>query len=327
MTSAPLDQVRGLEDYWLRGTFRAPPRPEAGVADQLLLAVLGLGLEQTMLHLAHERPDLASFQGWILATAGELDGGALARYHAALDDAPAPAATAARLAALDALPPVLAPAERERFERDGYAILAGAISPEEAERAAAAVLDETGADLADPATWAGPRTNSIMVQLFQHPALEVARRSARVHKAFAEVWGTPDLWMITDRASFSPPLAPGQSFAPPRLHWDVSLSRPIPFATQGILYLVDTEEEQGALELVPGFHHRIDGWLDSLDDTDPRAVDLSAEAIRVPAEAGSLIIWRQDLPHGASPNRLDRPRVAQYVNMFPAGLRQQPDWR
>ena len=327
MTSAPLDQVRGLEDYWQRGTFRAPPRPEAAAADHLLLAVLGLGIEQTMLHLGRERPDLASFQEWILTTAGPPDGEALARYHAALDDAPPPAATAARLTALDAMPPVLAPAERERFERDGYAILAAAIGPDEAEGAAAAVLAATGADPTDPGTWGGPRTNGIMVQLFQHPALEVARRSARVHKAFAEVWGTTDLWMTTDRASFSPPLLPGQSFAPPRLHWDVSLTRPIPFATQGILYLVDTDEEQGALELVPGFHHRIDAWLDSLGDTDPRAVDLSAEAIRVPAEAGSLIIWRQDLPHGASPNRADRPRVAQYVNMFPADLRQQLDWR
>lgn len=327
MTSTRLDQVRGLEDYWRRGTFRAPPRPAAAMADHLLLAVLGLGLEQTMQHLAFERPDFAAFQDWIMATAGPLDGDAVARYHATLDGTPPPQATAARLATIDAMPPVLAPAERERFERDGYAILEAAISREEAEHAAAAVLTETGADIGDPATWYGARTNGIMVQLFQHPALDVARRSARVHKAFAELWGTSDLWMITDRASFSPPLRPGDSFLPPRLHWDVSLVPPIPFATQGILYLVDTDEDQGALELVPGFHHRIDAWLDSLGDADPRGVDLSAEAIRIPAPAGALIIWRQDLPHGASPNHTDRPRIAQYVNMLPADLRQQLDWR
>ena len=327
MTATRLDQVRGLEDYWRRGTFRAAPRPEDGIADQVLLAVLGLGLEQTLQHLGRERPDFEEFQGWILATAGEPDHDTLARFHATFDGATPPASTADRLAMIDGMPSALAPAERERFARDGYAIVEGAISRDEAEQAAEAVLAETGADLTAPGTWYGARTNGIMVQLFQHPALEVARRSARVHKAFAEIWGRSDLWMVTDRASFSPPLRRGDDFAPPRLHWDASLIQPIPFATQGILYLVDTDEDQGALELVPGFHHRIDAWLDTLGSLDPRAVDLSADSIRIPAPAGALIIWRQDLPHGASPNRTDRPRVAQYVNMFPADLRQQSEWR
>jgi hypothetical protein len=327
MPATRLDHVRGLEDYWRRGTFRAPPRPEDGIADQLLLSVLGLGLEQTLQHLGRDRPGFAEFQDWILATAGPPDGDTVARFHATLDSAPPPGSTADRLAMVDGMPSVLAPAEQERFARDGYAIVEGAISRSETEQAAEAVLTETGADLSDPGTWYGARTNGIMVQLFQHPALEVARRSARVHKAFAELWGRSDLWMITDRASFSPPLRPGEDFAPPRLHWDASLVPPIPFATQGILYLVDTDEDQGALELVPGFHHRIDAWLDSLGDADPRGVDLSADSIRVAAPAGALIIWRQDLPHGASPNRTDRPRVAQYVNMFPADLRQQQGWR
>jgi len=46
----------------------------------------------------------------------------------------------------------------------------------------------------------------------------------------------------------------------------------------------------------------------------------------VAAAAGDLIVWRQDLPHGASPNHTDRPRIAQYVNMFPADLQEQSDW-
>ncbi len=36
----------------------------------------------------------------------------------------------------------------------------------------------------------------------------------------------------------------------------------------------------------------------------------------MPAGAGELIIWRKDLPHGASPNRSSRPRLAQYLNMY-----------
>lgn len=326
MPASSLTTLRGLDDYWQRLTHRAPPRFDGSMDDHLLLSLLGLGLEQTIQYLASERPDFPAFLDWIAATAGAPTGSDIARYHAALDNAPPPSYAAARLAAIDALPPALPPEERARFDRDGYAILSAAINPQEAARAAEAVLAATGARLDDPASWNGPRQQQIMVQLFQHPALDVARRSPRIHKAFAELWGTSDLWAITDRASFSPPIGPGDGFAPPRLHWDVSLVRPIPFATQGILYLSDVAEDQGALELVPGFHRRIDGWLDRLDGADPRQVDLSAEAIRIPARAGDLIIWRQDLPHGASPNHAASPRIAQYVNMFPATLRQQTEW-
>ena len=327
MTSALLDDLPRLEDFWARGTGRAPARFDGDMADHVLLSVLGLGLEQTMQYLLQVQPDLAQFRAWVVATAGPPDVDALERYRATVEGAPPPPATAARLAEIDAIPPVLGAEELERFASDGYAVLEGALSPDEARQAADAVLAATGADLADPASWYAARNQQIMVQLFQHPALDVARRSARVHKAFAELWGTSDLWMITDRASFNPPARPGEGFAPPRLHWDVSLARPIPFATQGILYLSETTEDQGALELVPGFHRRIDEWLDGLGTADPRQVDLSAEAVRVAAGAGDLIIWRQDLPHGASPNLTDRPRIAQYVNMFRADLRQHPDWR
>jgi hypothetical protein len=56
------------------------------------------------------------------------------------------------------------------------------------------------------------------------------------------------------------------------LHWDVSLARPIPFGLQGILYLADTAANQGAFTCVPGFHRKIDSWLENLPaGSDPRA--------------------------------------------------------
>lgn len=105
----------------------------------------------------------------------------------------------------------------------------------------------------------------------------IPRQSRRIHKAFAQLGQSPDLWMSTDRAGFNVPELPGWLFRGPDLHWDVSLARPIPFGTQGILYLTDTEAEQGAFTLVPGFHRRIDEWLDGLPPgTDPRQQDLHA---------------------------------------------------
>ena len=103
------------------------------------------------------------------------------------------------------------------------------------------------------------------------------------------------------------------------MHWDVSLHQPIPFATQGILYLTDTPPEQGALTLVPGFHRRVGGWLAALPQgADPRVQDLRALGpMPIGAQAGDLIIWHQALPHGPSPNRGTRPRLVQYINLTP----------
>ena len=100
------------------------------------------------------------------------------------------------------------------------------------------------------------------------------------------------------------------------------------FQVQGMIYLTDTTAEQGAFEAVPGFHKRIDAWLGSLGEgVDPRRVDLSAGARRIAANAGDLIIWHSALPHGASPNTGDRPRLAQYVTQYPFNLRMADRWR
>jgi ectoine hydroxylase-related dioxygenase (phytanoyl-CoA dioxygenase family) len=42
--------------------------------------------------------------------------------------------------------------------------------------------------------------------------------------------------------------------------------------------------------------------------------------------AGDLVIWHQALPHGASPNRGTRPRLVQYVNMFPTRIEEHEEW-
>ena len=321
-----LADVRGLTDYWQARTQHAPATSEQWMTDRMLLDTLGLGLEQTLGFLAGG-PGLAEFLEWIEATAGLPDPGRVARYLAALDGAPPPAQTAARLREVELAEAVLDADDLAHWEREGFVIVREAITGDQAAAAAELLWEEVGARPEDPESWYGARTNGLMVQRFQHPSLEAARRSMRVHKAFAQLWETSDLWMTIDRMSFNAPEREGHAFAAPRLHWDVSLARPIPFATQGILYLTDTREDQGALELVPGFHHRIEDWLDGLGEADPRQVDLSTEAVRVAGGAGDLVIWRQDLPHGASPNRTERPRLAQYVNMYSPRLRTHSQWR
>jgi hypothetical protein len=324
---AALSHLTGLDGFWEMHTHRRSMAARPGMADPMLLDALGLGLEQTIGWLGTTRPDWPAFLAWIIETAGPPDPIRLARYEATLAAAPLPSAVQAELAAIDAMDAVLGPAELAQWDRDGYVVLRDAIPPEATCAAAKVVWDANNARREDPESWYAPRPQGIMVQLFQHPALEPVRRSPRVHKAFAQLWGTSDLWSTVDRVGFNPPERAGHPFRAPRLHWDVSLVQPIPFATQGILYLTDTAEDGGALELVPGFHHRIGAWLDGIGDADPRTIDLSAEAIRVAARAGDLVIWRQDLPHGASPNRAGHPRLVQYITMYSPRLTQQPVWR
>lgn len=292
-----------------------------------MLSLLGVGLEQILGHVMRERPSLEELQRWITETAGPPDPDAMARYNAMLDSAPVPEATQRRFDRIEAMAPVLDAMELARWERDGYAILPRAITPAQTRAAADLVWRLAGARPDDPASWYGPRAQGIMIQHFQSPEQDAARRSPRVHKALAQLWGTADLWPTIDRLGFSAPVTARAPFRATPLHWDCSLHQPIPYGMFGVLYLCDTRADQGAFRLVPGFHHRLASWLDELGDADPRQVDLDRHAVPIAAGAGDLIICRHDLPHGASANRADKPRLVQYLTMFPPWLEEQPVWR
>jgi ectoine hydroxylase-related dioxygenase (phytanoyl-CoA dioxygenase family) len=96
----------------------------------------------------------------------------------------------------------------------------------------------------------------------------------------------------------------------------------------GILYLTDTPPEQGAFTLVPGFHRRVDSWRASLPPgVNPRQQDLHALGSQpVGGRAGDLVIWHDALPHGSRPNRGTRPRIVQYIAMFPTEVEKQEEW-
>jgi hypothetical protein len=317
-----------VEAIWrrARGGERRPLSGADRTLDRIALNTLGVSTEE----LREALPRFETLEGllaWSDARAGGLDGEAVSRFEAMLAGAPAPEAVRRRIAALETAEPVLGEAALRGWDEDGYVVVPAVITPDEVRALADVVWASVGADPDEPATWR-LTDHGIMVQLFQHPALTPARTSARLLKAFAQIWGTADLWTSLDRVSFNPPVRLGVDFPGPRLHWDISLVPPVTFQVQGMIYLTDTTAEQGAFEAVPGFHRRIDAWLASLGEgVDPRRVDLSAGARRIAANAGDAIIWHSALPHGASPNTGDRPRLAQYVTQYPASLRAAERWR
>ena len=322
-----------LKRYWARtmlarrGHFARTSEQERHL-DYLVIHAIGLGLEQSAQYLGHEASTFEEFERWIAATTGGIAPERIARINAAVAGSDYPEGIKRWLASVDAAAPVLSGDDLAFWEEHGYVVLHDAVPAESRQAATQALWDHLGARPDEPDTWYRRRDHGIMVQYFQHPAFEANRRSARIHKAFAQLWGTADLWVSTDRAGFNVPERAGWKFPGPDLHWDVSLKTPIPLGMQGILYLTDTPPEQGAFTLVPGFHRRAEAWLASLPPgADPRRQDLHAlGSIPVGGRAGDLVIWHHALPHGSRPNHGARPRMVQYVTMFPTRVEKQDEW-
>jgi Phytanoyl-CoA dioxygenase (PhyH) len=309
--------VPHLEQYWARNLA-----PATETADRILLNGLQLGLEEANSYLLHNTPTLEQFESWILAiNGGSLDPALVARLNAAIDGTLDPGTpTAAALTTEDL----------DYWDRHGYVVLHDAVTPAQSQAAAQAIYEFMGVDPANPDTWYNnPRGHSIWVPLLRHPAFRANRESPRIHAAFAQLWGRTDLWPTIDQGGFNPPERPGWTFPGPHLHWDVSIAKPTPMGTQGILYLTDTAADQGAFTCVPGFHRCLAKWLADLPpDADPRDWKLleTLPAMLIAGRAGDLIIWHQALPHGSSPNRSPRPRVAQYINLLPSRWDVNPVW-
>ena len=57
-------------------------------------------------------------------------------------------------------------------------------------------------------------------------------------------------------------------------------------------------------------------------DTEEQQLDTFSSSGR--GRAGDLIIWHDGLPHGASPNGTDRPRIVQYITIEPSPAASRP---
>ena len=297
--------------------------------DNLLLNGLGLPIEETMQYLMGVAPSFAEFENWILArNGGQLAPSQVERLNSVFSNQPYPESLTQSLREVDEMAEVLSAEDLAFWDENGYVIVRGAVSKEQARATELAVWEALGMDPRDPATWyQKPIGKGIMMEFYHHPTLLANRQSRRIQKAFAQLWQTADLWKTTDRTSFNPPETANYPFQGPHLHWDMSLEPPLRFGTQGLLYLCDTPAEQGAFCCVPGFHRQLESWLAGLPaGTNPRSVNLDALAVPIAAEAGDFVIWHHALPHGSSPNRGTYPRIVQYLNMYPVNFKENISW-
>ena len=216
------------------------------------------------------------------------------------------------------------------FRENGYLVVKGAITREEAEASADAVRSFFHASAEDPESWYRPHEawKKVMVGLFRHPALDATRNAPKVVGSFAQLWNREILATAVNQVGFNPPETERYRFPGPEIHWDTSLEPPVPLYLDGVLYLTDTEEEQGAFACVPGFHKEVDRWVEGLPEgSDPRSVDWGHRLKPIAGKAGDLVIFHHALPHGPTPNRGKSPRIVQYVNCYPPAFKDLRPWR
>lgn len=217
------------------------------------------------------------------------------------------------------------------WRENGYVVIKQAVSREQAAESAAFLWEFEDKDPEDQATWySAPRAEmqmkelagTGMVEVYNNQHLWNNRQMPRVHDAFVDIWGTEKLWVTIDRANLNFPIRPGYEYKG-FIHWDYDPDTK-PQNVQGVLALADQlDENMGGFQCIPWLYRNYDTWkLSQPEDRNkfqPDITELEDHIVKVPLEAGDLLIFNSSEPHGIRPNHSkDQVRIAQYISMMPA---------
>lgn len=225
---------------------------------------------------------------------------------------------------------VLSEEDLKFFETNGYLIVKNAVSKKECIEAQAAIYNFLNTSERDREGWykTHPGKRGLMLTFSRHIALDKIRNSTRLKKAYEQLYQTKNIYKTIDKVSFNPPETNTYKFEGEGQHLDVSLAEEIEFILQGLIYLSDCNTNDGPFRCVPGFHSQINEWINNHKNIDnPRAfVSKINGAVNVCGKMGDAVIWHQGLPHCASANKGNYPRMVQYVTYRPVGYKQAEKW-
>ena len=225
---------------------------------------------------------------------------------------------------------------------NGYIVIPSVISRKDAAETTAFLWEFEDKDPDDQSTWYTPPRAEMqmkelagtgMVEVYNNQALWNNRQAPRIHHAFADIWGTEKLWVTIDRANLNFPIRPGFEYKG-FIHWDYDPETK-PQNVQGVLALTDQiDEDMGGFQCIPWLYRNYDTWkLAQPEDRDrfrPDITGLEKKVVKVPLNAGDLLIFHSMQPHGIRPNNSkDKVRIAQYISMMPAEEDNKPllEWR
>lgn len=239
-----------------------------------------------------------------------------------MTDAESPVAAAARS---------LTDEEVERFHRDGYLLLKGVISKEEAERCRQYVMDMMDPDLTLPMPWMS-RFGRIkplqpdFSETFADPALIPLFQNERLYRAASQLLESERLRVFDGSLAITIRHDVGETPYSQPLHLDVRVPIEVSqfrldlpeMELAGCFYLTDVRPTGGGICVVPGGHRLVmeaarahptgrllhDFWRDIKGFPEP---------VEIVAEAGDFVLTHFLMPHNASHNRLPEARVAQFL--------------
>lgn len=300
-----------LEKLWKR---TLQPEYSSAVIDDTtwnaeikILFQLGIGMEDTLQYLYFEKPDFDTFKNWINTRKRDINNNTE-----------------------DITEDILSEQDLKFWNENGYVVIKNAIPTEDCEDTQQAIWDFLKMNPDQKQTWykRHPDQKGLMLNFSDHATLNRNRFSAKIRRAYEQLYQTDKIYKTIDKVSFNPPETKDFSFLGSLLHWDTSLKQPIKFELQGLLYLTDCGPEDGAFHCVPGFHNQISDWLNNLHpNVNPREEALKTlEPKPILGNAGDFIIWSSALPHCASPNRGQTPRMVQYLTYLPNDFNAAGEW-
>lgn len=214
----------------------------------------------------------------------------------------------------------LTDAQVAAFERDGYLLLRGAIRPDVAKKAEAAIWTAMGADPKDPTTWEGKPWGSGHT----HPDV-LAVFTPELAAAVDQLSGEPRPNVELPKSAFAINVFPQPGeWGHHGPHIDHALDKdgfhvfPRPMRLASLLYLTDCKPHGGATVVWPGSHKKIE----ALAKSDPTRFELMAtlnralgeldlgEGIEVEGHQGDVLLYHYLCAHSGSKNVLDYPRFA-----------------
>ena len=213
---------------------------------------------------------------------------------------------------------------------NGYIVIKNAVAKDKAKKTASFLWEFEEKDSEDPSTWYSPPRAEMkmkelagtgMVELYNHQFLWENRQERKIYESFVDIWGTEKLWVTIDRANLNFPIRKNfeyKSF----IHWDYDPDTK-PQNVQGVLALEDqTDLSMGGFQCIPWLYKNYNLWKKSQpknrDRFKPDVSGLKDKIVKVPLEAGDLLIFNSTLPHGIRPNYSNKVRIAQYISMMPA---------
>ena len=214
---------------------------------------------------------------------------------------------------------------------NGYVVIKNAISKQQAAKTASFLWEFEEKNPNDKITWyTNPRAEmqmkelagTGMVEVYNNSHLWSNRQEKRVYDSFVDIWGTDKLWVTIDRANLNFPIRPGFEYKG-FIHWDYDPATK-PQNVQGVIALADqTDQNMGGFQCIPWLFKNFDKWKltqpKNRDYFKPDISGLEDKIVKVPLEAGDLLIFHSAQPHGIRPNLTDdKVRIAQYISMMPA---------